>query len=59
MNIGGEVMNKPIYNLFPTVSEGIDSLAALALDLLRSLNHDGDNLRIYECRIMESQLVES
>ena len=44
MNIGGEAMNKPIYNLFPTVSEGIDSLTELALDLLQSFNHDGDNL---------------
>jgi hypothetical protein len=39
-------MNKPIYNLFPTFSERIDSLSALALDFLRSLNHDAEKVRI-------------
>jgi hypothetical protein len=29
MSIGGEAMNKPIYNLFPTFIEGIDSLPRL------------------------------
>jgi len=50
MSLEGENMSEqipvsqPIYSLFPTEIEGVDSLAELALDLRWSWNHAADNV---------------
>ena len=37
-------VSKPIYSLFPTDIEGVDSLAELALDMRWSWNHAADDV---------------
>ena len=37
-------VSQPIYSLFPTDIEGVDSLAELALDMRWSWNHAADDV---------------